>query len=321
MRRVFITGAGGFIGRSLGARLRALGVEVAGVDLVPDADNGVVGGDITGSGDWQRGLRGADVVVHTAAAVSNAVSAGAAWELNVLGTRRVLDAARDAGVGRVVHLSSVRAFSDLDFPDGVTETHPVRTDGNPYVDTKVAAEQVALQAHAAGEVPVTILRPGDVYGPGSRPWTVLPVEAIKARRFVLPRGGRGIFSPIFVDTLLDGMVAAAQAEAAAGEVITLTDGAAVTCREFFGHYVRMLGRRGPVCLPTAPAVALAAAASGAARLRGQSSESNPATVRYLARSGTYSIDKARALIGFAPSVGLTEGMEVTERWLRDAGLI
>lgn len=318
---VFITGASGFIGRSLAERFRARGAAVRGVDLRADPGGGVAAADITQPGHWQAGIAGADLVVHTAAIVSNAASPSACWELNVMGTRHLLDGAARAGVRRVIHISSVRAFSDLEFPDGVDEHHPVRTDGNPYVDTKVASEQVALQAHAAGEVPVTVIRPGDVYGPGSRPWTVLPVQAIRARRFVLPARGRGVFSPVYIENLLDGVELAADSDRAAGQVLTITDGAGVSCRDFFGHYYRMLAMRGPVCLPTAAAVALARGAALAARARRRETESIPATVRYLARRGTYSIEKARRMLGYRPAITLIEGMERTETWLRESQLI
>ena len=318
---VLVTGASGFIGRALCARLRARGVEVRGVDARPEPELGVVAGDVTQAGAWQRQAEGCALVVHTVALVTNTASLAEAWRVNVVGARRVLDAARDGGAGRVVHLSSVRAFSDTGFPDGVTEAHPVRPDGNPYVDTKIASEQVALQAHAAGEVPVTVVRPGDVYGPGSRPWTVLPVEAIRDRRFVLPAMGRGVFSPVYVDNLLDGVELAGTREAGAGQVFTLSDGAGVTTKEFFGHYCRMLGVRGPIGAPTPVALAAAAAVSRLAALRGEATEVNPVAARYLARTGTYSIAKAREVLGFAPAVGLGEGMARTEVWLRAQGLV
>jgi nucleoside-diphosphate-sugar epimerase len=316
-----VTGANGFIGRALAHRLRERGDTVRGVDLRADPDAGVVAGDVTDPATWQHLVEPGATIVHTAALVSNLPSLAEAWRVNTLGTRRVLDAAVTRGAARVVYLSSVRAFSDLGFPDGVTEAHPLRPDGNPYVDTRIAAEQVALQAHAAGEVDVTVVRPGDVYGPGSRPWTLLPVQMIRANRFLLPAMGRGIFSPVHADDLVSGLVLAADRPEAAGQVFTLSGGVGVETRVFFGHYYRMLGRRGPVVMPTAAALALATAAAGVNRVRGADDETNPTAVRYLCRTGTYSIEKARAVLGYEPVVDLDEGMRRTEVWLRDVGAL
>jgi nucleoside-diphosphate-sugar epimerase len=319
--RVFVTGAGGFIGRAVAERLSAADNDVAGVDFAADPSRGIVAGDISKPGDWQAAVAGADVVIHTAAIVSNAYDLDESWRVNVLGTRNALDAAVAAGVRRFVHISSVRAFSDLGFPDGVEESHPVRPDGNPYVDTKIASEQVALQAHAAGEVKCVVVRPGDVYGPGSRPWTLLPLEIIKSNRFVLPAMGRGAFSPLYVDDLVTGLTLAAQRPEAAGQVITVSGRGPVSSKEFFTHYFRMLGKRGPLCLPTPLAVAGARVAGAAERLRGHRTEINAASMRYLARPGGYSIDKARRLLGYEPAVDLDEGMRRTEAWLRAQGLL
>jgi nucleoside-diphosphate-sugar epimerase len=320
-QRVFITGARGFIGRALAQRYRTLGAEVFGVDMVADADPAVVAGDISAPGPWQLRAAGCDLFIHTAAIVSNAADLDRSWRINVLGTRRALDAAVRGGAQRFVHFSTVRAFSDLGFPDGVDERHPVRTDGNPYVDTKIASEQVVLQAHAAGEIPCTVIRPGDVYGPGSRPWTVLPVQLIKSGRFALPAMGRGILSPVFVENVVDGVLLAAANAAAAGAVLTISDGVGVSCAEFFGHYCRMLGRRGPVLLPTRVAVALARANATAARLAQRDTEVNEISILYLSRTGTYSIARARELLGYEPQVDLVEGMRRTEEWLRREGLL
>lgn len=319
--KVLVTGANGFIGRALMERYRAGGLDVVGVDLVADAARGVVAGDVAAPGPWQDQMAGSDVVIHTAAIVSNAYDLATSWRVNVAGTRTALDAATRQGVGRFVHISSVRAFSDVDFPDGVGEDHPVRPDGNPYVDTKIASEQVVLQAHAGGEVACTVVRPGDVYGPGSRPWTVLPLEIIRADRFALPAMGRGIFSPVYVDDLVAGLALAAERPEAVGQVFTLTGGVGVTCAEFFSHYYRMLGKRGPICLPTPVALAGAGAAGAVARLRGQRSEINAVSMRYLARRGTYSIEKARRMLGYEPAVDLDEGMRRTEAWLREQQLL
>ena len=313
---MFVTGRLGFIGGAVAARFSELGAEVRGVDLRADSELDVVAGDVAVPGAWQDHAAGCDLVVHTAAVVSLRPGGAAFWHTNVGGTRHVLDAAVRGGAERVVHLSSVTVFG-FDFPDGVDERHPVRPNGVPYVDTKVASEQVVLQAHAEGELACTVVRPGDVWGPRSRPWTVIPVEEIRARRFLLPAWGRGVFSPLYIDNLVEGIVQAATRQEGAGRVFTLTDGAGVRAREFFGHYARMLGRRGVPVAPTA-VVRLLAAAVGVLQ---RESEVTPSAADYLGRRGTYSIERARSLLGYEPAVGLEEGMARTERWLREQGLL
>lgn len=326
MSGFFVTGASGFIGRTLVDHLTAAGHDVRGMDLLDDDRRRITGGDVlagqdTEAGRWAQEIASGDTVVHTAALVSNTPTAEQAWRASALGTRRVIDAAVAAGARRLIYLSSIRAYSDLDFPDGVTEDHPLRTDGNPYVDARVCAEQVAFQAHAAGEIDVTVIRPGDVYGPGCRVWITIPLEKIRAGVFLLPAMGRGVFSPVYVDDLVGAIETAAARESAAGQAFTVTGGIGVECREFFGHHHRWLGRPGPRCVPTPVAVALAAGADRAARLAGRSTELNPTSVRYFARTGTYSIDKARRMLDYRPAVDLAEGMARTHDWARAEGLV
>jgi nucleoside-diphosphate-sugar epimerase len=315
-RRVFITGALGFIGQRLAERYRERGIEVRGVDV--GAGEGVVVGDVTRPGPWQEHARGCDLVIHTAAVLTLAGDPGAVWNVNVLGTRLALDAAAAGGAARFVHFSSVLAFS-WKFPDGVDERHPVRTNGAPYVDTKVASEQVVLQAHAAGEVPCTVVRPGDVWGPRSRPWTIIPVEMAKRGLFMVPRGGT--MSPVYVDNLVDGVVRAAERDEGAGEVFTITDGIGVPNEDFFGRYFRMLGKDGPPVLPRRALTPVAAGVDVFSRIARRENEMNANAVAYLSRTGTYSIEKARRLLGYEPQVDLDEGFRRTEAWLREEGLL
>ena len=319
--RVFITGASGFIGRALADRFRSDGHEVAGVDLAADPPNDVVAGDVGEAGAWQEHAAGADLVIHTAAVVSFRLTDRAGtWRANVLGTRNALDAAERGGARRFVHFSSITVFG-FACPDGVTERHPVRLTGIPYPDTKIAAEQVVLQAHAEGRIPCTIIRPADVHGPRSRPWAVLPVELIRARQVVVPDGGRGVHSPVYVDNLVDGVVLAAASDAGAGQVFTFVDPVRITIGEFYGRYADALGMK----LMTAPAPlakAGAAAAYAVGRLRRDPDvQVHPLAAAYFLRRGTYSSAKAREVLGWEPRVGFEEGMERTLAWLREVGLI
>ena len=319
--RVFITGASGFIGRALADRYRSEGHDVAGVDLVADPAHHVVAGDVAEAGAWQEHAADADLVIHTAAVVSFRLTDKAGtWRANVVGTLNALEAAERAGAKRFVHFSSITVFG-YDFPDGVTERHPVQLTGIPYPDTKIAAEQVVLQAHAEGRIPCTIIRPGDVYGPRSRPWAVMPVELIRSRQVVVPDGGRGIHSPVYVDNLVDGVVLAAASDAAVGQVFTFVDPVRVTIGEFYGRYADALGMK----LMTAPAgvaKAGAAAAYAVGRLRRDPDvQVHPLAAGYFLRTGTYSSAKARDVLGWEPAVGYEEGMERTLTWLRSEGLI
>src|SRR3954469_15794669 len=255
--KVFISGALGFIGSVLAERYREAGVEVRGVDVRADPGLGVVAGDISEPGDWQQHARGCDLFVNTAAYVGFGGELDEVWRVNVLGTRRMIDAAARGGAERFVQFSSVTTFG-FEYPDGVDETYPVRLTGNPYPDSKIASEQVTLQAHVAGDVAATIVRPGDVWGPRSRGWTVLPVKMIKSGQMLLPDGGRGQIGPVYVDNLIDGVTLAAASEAAVGEIFTIADGTAVEIGDFFGHYARMLGKGDIRTLPTVIARTIAA---------------------------------------------------------------
>lgn len=316
--RVFVTGASGFIGRALMARIRDLGAHAAGVDLVADPGAGVVAGSTLEPEGWQESLAGAGAVIHTAAIVSNAASLDDAWRVNVLGTSRTLAACAAVGVPRVVHLSSVMAFG-FDYPDGVDETYPVRVCGYSYPDTRVNSEAVVLAAHAAGAVDATIVRPGDVYGPGSV-WVREPLRLIKARQALLPAGGRGRFSPIYLDDLVDGILLALTSDVASGQIFTLAGTHDVTCGDYFGRLAQMAGGRVRT-LPTPVSLNLARVLGTAQRGLGGNSELTTASIRMLTRQGGYSIEKARRLLGFDPRIDLDEGMARVERWARSEGLI
>jgi nucleoside-diphosphate-sugar epimerase len=316
--RVFVTGANGFIATALSARLRELGATVSGVDLQADPEHDVVAGSTTDPAPWADRLAGVDAVIHTAAIVSNAASLHDAWTVNVLGTRRTLAAASRAGVGRFVHLSSIMAFG-FDYPDGVDETFPVRVCGYSYPDTRVNSEAVVLAAHAAGEIDCTVVRPGDVIGPRSV-WVRESIRVAKARQMVLPAGGRGIFTPVYVDDLVDGILLALAADHAAGQVYTLTGGYTVDCADYFGRLGALVGTT-PTTLPTRVAVPLTSAVGAVLRRLGADSELTAATMLMLARRGGYSIEKARTQLGFEPRVGFDDAMERCEAWARAEGLV
>lgn len=331
-RSVFVTGGSGFMGRALLDRYRAAGAEVRGVDVVADPDRGVVAGDITEPAQWRDAIAGSELVIHTAALVSNNIEHERAWQVNVVGTQRVLDAATEAGAERFVQISTMGvarfAHTHADaarrvLPDReLDERWPLMPTGNPYTDTKIAAEHLVLAAHAAGRRRCTVIRPADVYGPGCRPWVLEPLAALRANRFVLPAHGQGLFTPIYIDDLVDGVVRAAAHPGASGEIFHLGGESPVTTLEYFGHLSRMLGRTEP---PRAVSTRVAVIAAEAARLvavaRRQHTELGRGVMAMLAKTRAVSNAKAHDVLGWWPQVDLDEGMRRVETWLRAEGVL
>jgi nucleoside-diphosphate-sugar epimerase len=250
-RRIAVTGAAGFIGRAVCERLLADGDAVVGLDRAPIDLAGVEPRrcDVTDPRSVAAALDGCDGVVHAAAIVGDWGPMRAFVEVNVRGTRNVLDAAGDRPV---VHVSSVATWG-YEFRRDLPEDAWPRRSGAPYADTKAASDELARRRGAA------VVRPGDVYGPRSVPWTIRPVEALRARQLILPGRGDGIMTLVYVDDLVDCIVRALRSDAARGEAVTAWDGVPVAARDFFGRYARMLGRRGA---PTAPAPVVRAGDGG-----------------------------------------------------------
>ena len=319
-RKIFITGALGFVGKALAAQYRALGAETCGLDVRADSAANVVAGDVSRPEEWRDVLNGCDLVIHTAAIVTNNVSREEAWRVNVLGTRRVLDAAIQAGAKRFVHISSLAAMR-FNIEDQADESAPVMPTGNPYVDTKIASEHVVLSAHAKGEIPCTVIRPADIYGPGSRPWTIIPVQMIQKGLFLLPAHGKGVFRAVYIDDLVSGIMLAAEKDEGIGQIFILGGEKAVTCEAFFGHYYRMLGKGSPRVMNTSMAVTIAEIGRTIFKLLGKQTELGRGAMEMLSKKNTVSNKKARDLLGWHPQVDLEEGMRRTEVWLREQNLL
>jgi nucleoside-diphosphate-sugar epimerase len=241
-RKALVTGAGGFIGGRLAERLvlehaaevRALVRNFAGAARLARFPATILRGDVTDPSDLESAVVGCDLVFHCAYGTSGSQK-HRAW-VNTEGTRRVLAAAHAAGVKRIVLLSTLMVYGRT--PDGdLEETAPRRRFGNPYSDSKLAAERIALSSG----LPVAVLQPTAVYGPYGGVWTEAVLRSLKAGRQILVDGGEGLANAVYVDDLVSAMLLAAVQESAVGEAFLISGEAPVTWREMFGRFERMLG--------------------------------------------------------------------------------
>jgi len=259
------------------------------------------------------------VLLHTAAMVSSRGSIDAFRRVNVDGVRDTARIARDAGVQRFIHLSSVMVYG-FRYPPNVSEEGPFRGEGNAYCQTKIEGEEAAMSAHERGGMGVVVIRPGDVYGPGSPQWVVRPIEGIKKNRFPLIDGGRGVINHLYVDNLLDAVFLALDKDAT-GEAFNITDGQSTTWAAYFNRLAAMAGR-GP--LPSIPSWLVrpcAAMLTGVSSILGRESPVDAGAIEFVTRRHPYSIDKARRVLGYEPRVSLDAGMDRVREWLEQEGII
>ncbi|MDG2117186.1 MAG: NAD(P)-dependent oxidoreductase [Porticoccaceae bacterium] len=318
-QKVLITGANGFIGNRLMQHYKSQGIAVIGVDLTGNQED-IFQGDIGQPESISHLLADCEVVIHTAALVSNAIADADMWRVNVLATHNLVEAAKKNNVKRFVQISSIVAYGNSATGE-LDENHPVHADGGSYVLTKLASEHAVLAATVNSTMELVIIRPGDVYGPGSRPWVVLPLEAINNGQFMLPAKGEGFFRPIYIDDLIRGIALATASKKATGEIINLSCDGYITTAEFFSYHYRWLNKRGPLKVSTGLALFAATAASKIAAVTGGVNEASAATVKQLSTNSWFSITKAERILGWKPEVPLDTGMQACQEWAQAQGLI
>ncbi len=313
-KKVFITGANGFIGKKLAHKFRTLGAEVCGIDMIADHENNIVEGDLLSPEKWRGTLEDSDLVIHTAAVVSNALNYEQTWQVNVAGTKVVLDEAIACGaVKRFIHLSSVAARG-FEATSTIDESIPLKTQGHPYRDTKITSEHLVMNYQSSGNIDCTIIRPSDVYGPGSRPWVITPIEEMKRNKFLVPQG---MFGPIYIDDLVDGIHLAATQANGIGQIFILSGEQEVSNHEYFGLLADMLGKNKLPKIPNRLLAIFATVNEFFMHLFGKTTEINPNTIKMLSRPcADYSHKKASNLLGYRPKVSLKSGMENCKKWLQ-----
>ncbi len=318
-----MTGAGGFIGGRLCERLVNEGVRVRA--LVRRADQAArlqargiepVLGDLTRPDGLPLAVRGCGVVFHCAAWMGEPWTWEAARAANVEGTRSLVEASLGAGASRFVHVSSISVYGPTT-ADLIDEQSPLWPLG-PYRATKIGAEREVAAAHGAG-LPTVVLRPGQVFGPGDVRLAGLVLRWLRRGLPLVVEGGRGFCYPIYIDNLVDALLASAVTADAVAGTFNLAD-ADVPWGEFLAYYARMLGRR----LRSMPAWVARAATLGMEMVgvltRGPA-RGHRADMGYLLRRSRYSTARARAILRWSPRVPLPQAMAATAAWLQEAGLL
>ena len=224
------------------------------------------------------------------------------------------------GVRRVVHVSSITVHG-IGVRGTADENAPLRDSPDPYSRSKVAGERLLRRMILEDGAPVTIVRPGWIYGPGDAASFARVARMIEKGRMAMIGSGRNHLPLIHVRDVAQGIVLASEAAHAEGRAYLLVNDEPVTQREFLAAIAAELGVPAPTRqLPYQLALALGMASETLGHLARR--QQPPPLMRYglrlLGGENRFNIARARLDLGFQPTVDLADGVRLSVMWYRAA---
>ena len=322
-KTVAITGANGFIGTRLievlrqkyAVNIRGLVRNLARAAHLRDLGIELYEGNLTNFALLDDFVAGADVVIHCAALLGKGP-----WEkfrlINVDATGELARLCVEQRVGRCIYVSSIEVYGRFSGRT-LTEDTPIKLCGHEYADSKALGEQVMWEKLHGTFTEGVVIRPGMVYGPRSFFWTVRLYQMAANDQFILLDKGRGSVFPIYIDDLVDGIITASTHPAAANQTFNFVNEKPMNWLEWASDYLNMCGKN---------VSSIRFEASIKYRIRSMLQQLLTTTrpsrhVEVMTRSAVIPNDNAYRLLGWIPTIGYKEGMQLSEAWLRTIELL
>ncbi|WFP48597.1 NAD-dependent 4,6-dehydratase LegB [Methylomonas sp. EFPC3] len=309
MKKVLVTGADGFIGSHLTEMLAARGCEVRALaqynsfnswgwldDAACKHDIEVVCGDVRDPAFCRSICQGVDTVFHLAALIAipySYVAPDSYVDTNIRGTLNICQAARDVGVSRVIHTSTSEVYGTAQYVP-IDEKHPLQPQ-SPYSASKIAADAMAMSFFNAFNLPLTIARPFNAYGPRQSARAVIPtiISQIAAGKKQIQLGD---VTPTrdfnYVEDTCRGFIALAESDKTIGETVNIGSNFEISVGDTLNLIKAIMASDVEFLVDEQ-------------RLRPEKSEVN----RLWCDNS-----KIRELTGFNPEVSLEEGLRRTVDW-------
>jgi dihydroflavonol-4-reductase len=326
--RILITGATGFIGSRLALHAHRLGLDVvgAGRELSPmeteranelrSAGVPLSIGKLQEPAYARELVTGCTAVIHLAAAQHESQMPDAYFrDVNVFGTRVLLEAARDHGVRRFVYGSSIGVYGSS--VDGVLDENSPPRPENIYTQTKLDAESAVREL--AQDLETCVIRISETYGPSD--YRLLKLfRAIDRGHFVMLGSGTNVRQCLHVNDLVRALLLAVQHPSAVGQTLIIAGAEAMTTNEMVHTIAVALSRRPPRAhVPLWPFNALARVMETALPPLGVQPPLHRRRLDFFSKSFVFSTLKAQSLLGFVPEIDFASGAADTVRWYRARG--
>jgi NAD dependent epimerase/dehydratase len=311
-KSVLVTGAAGFIGSHLTERLVDLGAHVtAFVRYNSRNDWGllqhlpkqkldaieIIAGDLRDIGAVRHAAGRTEVIFHLGSLIAipySYIHPRDTIETNVMGTLNVMSVAKDVGTARIVHTSTSEVYGTARYVP-IDENHPLQGQ-SPYSASKIGADMIAVSFHRSFDLPVTVLRPFNTFGPGQSARAVIPTIITQALAPV-PKIILGSLHPTrdytYIDDVVTAFLKAAESPDSTGDIINVGSNFEISIGDIAKKVLSIVGARKPIV-------------QDEKRIRPVKSE-----VERLWCNNT----KAKRLLGWEPRVGFEEGLQKTIEWI------
>jgi len=321
--KILVTGATGFTGKALVRRLLDDGHKVVGLDYKEGLKTEelrkwgaeIVIGSVTDKDVVRRCMQGVEVVQHLAAAFREMnVPESYYHDVNVGGTRTMLDVAREVGVRKFVYCSTCGVHGNVDRPPG-GEDAPIQP-ADYYQQTKYEAEPYVLEYVKQGHK-ATIIRPAAIYGPGDPERFYLIFKRAAKGWFPMIGSGKTFYHPLYIDNLVDALVLAMDENKGNGQAYLIADEEYVSIQDLVQRTGRAMGVDVKIRkVPMLPVIALGHVVEKACKPFGIAPPIFPRRVDWYRQNRAFKIDKAKRDLGYVPRVGLDAGLRRTYEWYK-----
>jgi nucleoside-diphosphate-sugar epimerase len=326
--KVLVTGGNGFTGAALVLRLLEEGHQVVSLDTqtgirsdeLKKAGAEILIGSITDKDLLRRACEGAEVVFHIAAAFRELnVPDAHYFDVNVNGTRYVMEAAKAQGARKVIYCSTQGVHGHIDPAPG-DESSPIAPE-DYYQETKYLGEEVALEYHRNG-LATTIIRPTAIYGPGDPARFLMIFKWANRGFFPMFGNGRTYYQPVYIDNLVDAFMLAMDPHKGNGEAYIIGDEEYLPIKDLVAQTGRALGKEVKIVfLPIMPLLIAGHICEKACKPFGITPPLFPRRVDWYRQVRAFRIDKAKAQLGYQPRIGIAEGLRRTGEWYRANGFL
>lgn len=326
--KVLVTGGTGFTGKALVQRLLDEGHEVVSLDYkeglktddLRKAGAEVVIGSVGDKEVVDKCMQGVDVVQHLAAAFRELDVPNSYYdEINIGGTRNVLEAAEKYNVKKVIYCSTCGVHGNVENPPA-NESAPINA-ADYYQQTKYAAEPVVKEFADKG-MKTVIIRPSAIYGPGDPERFFMIFRRVNNGKFPMFGSGKTLYHPLYVENLVDAHMLAMEPGKGDGETYLIADEEYVSIENLVQRVAKALDVK--VNIPHFPILPLIIAGhvfEKACKPFKITPPIFPRRVDWYRQNRAFDISKAKKELGYEPKVGLDEGLKLTAEWYKNEGYL